>query len=219
MLPNGRLLCGKKKRKEIMENKEEVYDVAKEVVAQRQQAWVDEVKALVPALRRQGVTEAAITDLVETVDKVNPNFLQHGMPRQPSMDDPRKEHTFTSGAESSRKAKDYGLCPTEAIEAIVDRFQYGIDVHGEKWRGNWKTGKDDPEFVRERIDHAYEHIQAILTGYHVQRKRPASYEDVEAVLCNMAMVAWWYTHGEGLCNAFPHLTSEGPHPPLSDVKR
>lgn len=130
-----------------------------------------------------------------------------------------KEHTFASGAESSQKVRDYGLCPAEALAAIVDRYQYGIDKHGEKWRNNWQKGLNDHEFVKDRLNHAFEHFQAVLTGYHIRLERPASYEDIQAALCGLAMATWWYTHGEGLCNAFPHLTSPGPHRPLAELKQ
>ena len=99
-----------------------------------------------------------------------------------------------SGATSRSKATDFTLVPTEAIEAIARRFQYGID-HG---RENWKIGKNDPDYIKERLNHAQKHLLKILT-------KEATSEDLDAVMCNLAMVCWWKRNGNGLKELMPNL--------------
>lgn len=101
-----------------------------------------------------------------------------------------------SGATSRSKSVDFTLVPKEAIEAIANRFQYGID-HGHA-RENWKIGKNDPDFIKERLNHAQKHFLSILD-------KSANAEDLEALLCNLAMVCWWKRNGNGLKELMPNL--------------
>lgn len=112
---------------------------------------------------------------------------------------------FSSGASSRSKARDYTLLVPDSINAIVDRHQYGID-HGHK-RGNWQRGADDPDFIRDRVNHFFEHAIAIVTGIHPRDHRPASSEDLEAAICNLQMLCWYRHHGTGLATAFPYLVT------------
>lgn len=113
---------------------------------------------------------------------------------------------FKSGATSRSKARDFTLLVPESINAIVDRHQFGIDVGHD--RNNWQKGASDPDFVRDRVNHFFEHAIAIVTGVHPRDKRPGNFTDVEAALCNLQMIAWYRTHGTGLAEAFPHLKEE-----------
>lgn len=101
-----------------------------------------------------------------------------------------------SGATSRSKAPDYTLCPKEVIADIIERFQFGLEQgHA---RNNWKLGKNDPEFIRERINHAQHHFQKVL-------EFTATKKDFQAVLCNLAMVSWWLRNGNGLKELMPNL--------------
>lgn len=101
-----------------------------------------------------------------------------------------------SGATSRSKAIPYDLVPREAIIAIANRYQYGRD-HGHA-KNNWKIAKDDPEYQQERVNHAFEHFLRIQDGTGTR-------EDLEAVLCNLAMLCWWLDNGSGAKESFPHL--------------
>lgn len=111
---------------------------------------------------------------------------------------------FPSGASSRSKARDYTLLGgSAAINDIVDRHQFGIDKgHA---RGNWQTGKNDPEFMRDRVNHFFEHALAIVTGIHPRDGRPASYIDIQAALCNLNIIANNAEQGVGLETGFSYL--------------
>ena len=116
-------------------------------------------------------------------------------------------HAFPSGAKSSVKMPDYSKCPKEAIQAITRRFDLG-EAAGYTWewndeglRGNYERGLNDPEFVRDRFNHAVDHL--------LKFKVPGgTLADLDGAICNLAMLCWFAKHGTGLAKAFPHLAQE-----------
>lgn len=117
----------------------------------------------------------------------------------------RSEYAHKSGAESSRLAPDYTLLPPHLELETIARFQYGIDKHGEHWRDNWQKGKDDPDFLRDRLNHAKEHFNAILTGWHASDERPANWGDVQACLWFLSVMTWFKRNGTAFDQVFPNL--------------
>lgn len=100
------------------------------------------------------------------------------------------------GMTRSSIVRDYTLCPTELEDAATDRFQYGIQVGHE--RDNWRQGKDDPEAIRNSFNHLYKHVQRIKNG-------TGSFEDLQAIACNLAMMCWWRENGTGMQQAMPNI--------------
>ncbi len=117
-----------------------------------------------------------------------------------------EKYTAPSGATSRSKAPDYTLCPSELEEAAVERFQFGIDQPNGHAKGNWQKGKDDPVFIKERMNHLKKHLTLAMNGN-------GTWEDFQAVVCNAAMICWWRKNGTGLFSAFPNLG------PLAAVSR
>jgi hypothetical protein len=56
----------------------------------------------------------------------------------------------------------------------------GADVHGEN---NYQKGKDDPAFVRDRINHLIEHALMYADG-------DRSTDHLAAIRCNAGMLIW-----------------------------
>lgn len=103
---------------------------------------------------------------------------------------------FPSGASSRKKALSLDMVPHQLDEFAARRFQYGVDKgHA---RDNWRGGKDDPEFIRDRINHAKAHLDRVVDG-------SGSLSDLQAAICNLAMMSWWYENGTGLKAVAPHL--------------
>ena len=76
---------------------------------------------------------------------------------------------FKSGASSSKIPR-YDLIPPEALRKLADRFELGVERHGERaWNARSNQAPLlDKEFVIARashaIGHAYKLIQKIHTG-------------------------------------------------------
>jgi hypothetical protein len=101
-----------------------------------------------------------------------------------------------SGATSRSVALDYGLCPKELQEAGISRFEHGVKKgHA---RNNWRTGLDDAGFQYNRLMHAQKHLAKVVDG-------TGDWGDVQAVICNLAMLCWWRVNGKGFAEAFPWL--------------
>lgn len=72
-------------------------------------------------------------------------------------------HTFTSGAKSSEPGLRYDLLEPELLRRLCTRMAQGAASHGER---NYRRGKDDPEFIRDRINHLIAHALKLLHGDH-----------------------------------------------------
>jgi hypothetical protein len=81
-------------------------------------------------------------------------------------------------ATSSKIDLDFHDLPYAGLEAAARRFAYGRKKHG---RFNWKQG--DSVFAEERLKHAINH--AVL--FMEERNQ----DDLDAVLCNFMMIAWY----------------------------
>src|ERR1700687_2107157 len=87
-----------------------------------------------------------------------------------------------SDATSTQLENDFHDLPYAGLLAAARRFGLGHYKHG---RFNWKKG--DMEFAEERLKHAMNHA-ARFCEYRLQ-------EDLDAVLCNFMMIAWYKEHG------------------------
>src|SRR5690349_16756492 len=68
---------------------------------------------------------------------------------------------FTSGAKSSEEEPRYDLIPLPAMRLWAERLAYGAARHG---TNNWQKGKDDPDYRRDRLNHAMEHLKRYQDG-------------------------------------------------------
>jgi hypothetical protein len=86
--------------------------------------------------------------------------------------------TFVSGAKSSEVKPRYDLIPAVALEREAIRMAEGAQVHGEK---NYLQGKDDRQFITDRINHLIEHALKYAAG-------DRSTDHLAAVRCNAGML-------------------------------
>lgn len=103
--------------------------------------------------------------------------------RRISLDLPVTMHAFHSGAKSTVEKPRYDLIPRQALSAIANRLGYGVARHGEN---NWKKGASDPAFIRDRKNHAIEHLINYANG--VRGGEVSVYAQLEAAITNLAML-------------------------------
>lgn len=87
-----------------------------------------------------------------------------------------------SGATSTKLEESWNLIPFAALSAMARRFWYGSQKHAPR---NWERG--DEEFAEIRLSHCFRHM-ALFAEHRRQ-------EDLDAVLCNAAMLAWFKGRG------------------------
>lgn len=87
-----------------------------------------------------------------------------------------------SGATSTKLEEAWHLIPFAALAAMARRFWLGSQKHAPR---NWEKG--DAEFAEIRLSHCARHM-ALFVEYRRQ-------EDLDAVLCNAAMLAYWKDKG------------------------
>jgi hypothetical protein len=99
-------------------------------------------------------------------------------------------HAFESGAKSTEVKPRYDLVPIESITYIAERLGFGAERHGEH---NWRQGVNDPVFIRDRKNHAIEHLLAYVSG---QTSKPdktgkvdTPIDHLKAAITNLAMLA------------------------------
>lgn len=113
-----------------------------------------------------------------TVGRVVPKTSQ---PLYPSNVKPTSEleklKTFESGAKSSGQAVRYDLLPREFLRRVAQRFTEG-SVKYEDF--NYRKGFGDEAFIRDRINHLQEHLNAFITPQNNEE-----YKDD-----NLAAIGW-----------------------------
>lgn len=87
-----------------------------------------------------------------------------------------------SGATATKLDEGWNLLPFAGMQYAARRFFLGMSRHGAR---NWEKGDED--FAEERLKHFVRH--AALFGEYRRR------EDLEAVLCNGMMLAFFYERG------------------------
>jgi hypothetical protein len=87
-----------------------------------------------------------------------------------------------SGASGTKLEEGWHLIPFAAVQAIARRFWIGATRHGPH---NWEKG--DEEFAESRLNHCYRHL-GLFAEHHQQ-------EDLDAVLCNASMLAYFKAKG------------------------
>lgn len=87
-----------------------------------------------------------------------------------------------SGATSTKLEEAWHLIPFAAIKSMARRFWVGSVKHAPR---NWERG--DETFAEIRLSHCYRHM-ALFAEFRRQ-------EDLDAVLCNAAMLAYWKERG------------------------
>ena len=98
-------------------------------------------------------------------------------------------HVFASGAKSTEEKERFDLVPLVAIKAIAQRLGYGASRHGEK---NYEKGWNDPVFIRDRKNHAFEHLVHYINGDTTADKDgnvDTPQDHLGAALTNLAMLA------------------------------
>lgn len=90
--------------------------------------------------------------------------------------------TSKSGATSTKLEEAWNLIPFTALQAMARRFWHGSQKHAPR---NWEKG--DEEFAEIRLSHCARHM-ALFAEHHRQ-------EDLDAVLCNAAMLAYYKDKG------------------------
>lgn len=96
----------------------------------------------------------------------------------PTNELPREEvKIFQSGAKSSGRALPYDAIPFSLDNAVARRLELGMMKYT---RDNWKLGLDEPEYIRDRVNHLYRHLRLIQTGD----------ESEESLEANVDAVAW-----------------------------
>lgn len=85
-----------------------------------------------------------------------------------------------SGAKSSEEKPRYDLIPLVALEREAIRMAEGARVHGEN---NYRKGKGDQAFIRDRINHLLEHALKYADG-------DRSEDHLAAIRCNTGMLMW-----------------------------
>lgn len=87
-----------------------------------------------------------------------------------------------NGATSSKLELDMHDLPYAALRSAAHRFNYGRKRHG---RFNWKQG--DTKFAEERLKHLVNHMMIFC--------EERTQEDLDAILCNAMMIAWYMDKG------------------------
>lgn len=104
--------------------------------------------------------------------------------------EPIDMHAFTSGAKSTEVKPRYDLVPFSALRYIAERLGFGAARHGER---NWHKGRTDPEFIRDRKNHAIEHLLHYVagetTGPDKSGKLDTPKDHLKAAITNLAMLA------------------------------
>jgi hypothetical protein len=90
--------------------------------------------------------------------------------------------TSKSGATSTKLEERWDLIPFAALAAMARRFWVGSIRHAPR---NWEKG--DEEFAETRLAHCFRHM-----ALFAESRRQ---EDLDAVLCNAAMLAYWKDKG------------------------
>lgn len=88
---------------------------------------------------------------------------------------------FTSGAKSSEEKPRYDLIPACALRRYAERCALGAKLHGDN---NWKRGKDDPQYITDRLNHTIEHLMKYASG-------DRSEDHLAAVLWGAGALAWF----------------------------
>ncbi len=127
-----------------------------------------------------------------------------------------KVTTFSSGAQSSSNKAGYWMIPFVVLRAVAQRFDLGAkkyDAH------NWKRGSKDPEFMRDRFNHMFEHMMKFKEGGDAEDNQEAS---IIAVLINAVFLTYWtIMYPVKVMEAFPtEATTEPPtRLPKTDLEK
>lgn len=87
-----------------------------------------------------------------------------------------------TNATSSKMEGNFHDLPYSGVAAAARRFLFGASRHG---RFNWQQG--DKDFAEARLNHLVEHT------LHFAEFRTQA--DLDAIICNAMMVAWFYDRG------------------------
>lgn len=91
-----------------------------------------------------------------------------------------------SGAQSTKLEECWELIPFAALQAMARRFWIGALKHAPR---NWEKAIEsrDEDFAEVRLKHCFRHM-SLFAEFRRQ-------EDLDAVLCNAAMLAHFKSHG------------------------
>jgi hypothetical protein len=114
---------------------------------------------------------------------------------------------FKSGARSTEIKPRYDLVPPEAVRYIAERLGMGAEHHGER---NFEGGAADEEFIRDRKNHAVEHLLHYVNGRTTGPDKYGEYDmpldHLKAALANLAMLAYLEEHRPPTINSAPEVS-------------
>jgi hypothetical protein len=124
---------------------------------------------------------------------------------------------FKNGAKSTEIKPRYDLVPPEAVRYIAERLGLGAEHHGER---NFEGGVGDPEFIRDRQNHAVEHLLQYVNGRTTGPDKYGEYDTpidhLKAAITNLAMLAYLEDHRISLdALEDPPATEDAPVEPRS----
>ena len=88
---------------------------------------------------------------------------------------------FASGATSSGMKTRFDLIPSFALQRIAKRFELGAQKYGEN---NWEKGIDDADFMRDRLNHAFDHLIKISQSFSRDDLQDLKEDELAAVILN-----------------------------------
>jgi hypothetical protein len=112
----------------------------------------------------------------------------------------QKLHVSESGATSSHVPLRFDLIPRSLIDRAAERYTAGALKHGER---GYQRGLDDRDFILNRINHIYEHLNKLFHPDYRMADGPEDEEGIgiRSIKDNLGAVIW----GLGfLCEVLEH---------------
>lgn len=157
--------------------------------------------------------QSNITDYEVRAGHANQNYKNAGraVPRQTNgydtklVQDTEPLHVSESGATSSHIPLRYDLIPRSLIEVAAQRYTLGAIKHGER---GYQKGLGDRDFIINRINHIYEHLNKLIHPDYRNADGPGDEEGIEvnSINDNLGAIIW----GIGfLCEVASHKPGLG----------
>lgn len=98
-------------------------------------------------------------------------------------------HVSASGATSSHLPLRFDLIPRSMLEIAAKRYTLGLMQHGER---GYQKGFDDRDFIVNRINHIFEHLNMLLHPDYRRADGPQDEEGIEyaSIEQNLGAILW-----------------------------
>lgn len=98
-------------------------------------------------------------------------------------------HVSDSGATSSHVPLRYDLIPRSLLERAAERYTMGAKIHSER---GYQRGMAEREFILNRINHIYEHLNKLLHPDYRKADSPQDEEgiDIKSINDNLGALLW-----------------------------